>query len=134
MGKNKIVQEVLLPASPAEVYDMLADPRKHSEFTGAKAAGTDRLGGKFSTWDGYSFGRNLDLARGKKIVQEWQTTNWPKGAKPSKVILSFYAKGKGTLLKFMQADVPSELLGDLKQGWIDFYWNPLKEYFKKGKR
>jgi activator of HSP90 ATPase len=52
------------------------DPKKHSEFTGSKATGKPRVGSKFTAWDGYITGKNLKLVRGKKIVQEWKTTDW----------------------------------------------------------
>lgn len=130
MKLGKIVQIVAIGAKPVEVYAALVDPRKHSEFTGSKAVGTDKLG-KFSTWGGYSFGKNIKLANGKRIEQEWQTADWPDGAKPSKTVFVFEAKGAGTLLKFTQTDVPLEQLENYKQGWIDYYWEPLKKYFNK---
>lgn len=37
-------------------------------------------------------------------------------------------KGKGTRLIFVHSDVPDDLADDLAQGWIDFYWTPLKAY------
>ena len=29
------------------------------------------------------------------------------------------------------ADIASEQTEDIKEGWNEFYWNPLKNYFKK---
>jgi activator of HSP90 ATPase len=57
--------------------------KKHSEFTGSKAACTLKAGGSFSAWGGYITGRNVALEAGKKIVQEWQTTEWAEGYGPS---------------------------------------------------
>jgi hypothetical protein len=31
----------------------------------------------------------------------------------------------------VQSNVPADQVEDLKQGWVDFYWKPLKEYFRK---
>jgi len=31
----------------------------------------------------------------------------------------------------IHSGVPKEKAEDLKNGWIDFYWNPLEDYFKK---
>ncbi len=48
--------------------------------------------------DGYIFGKNLELVKGKKIVQEWTTTEWPENYPPSILTLIFQAKPSGTLL------------------------------------
>jgi hypothetical protein len=37
----------------------------------------------------------------------------------------------GTEISMVHSDVPAEQAADIEQGWIDFYWKPLKEYFKK---
>ena len=68
-----IIQKVVIPASPEEVYDAFMDARKHSEFTGSEATCDPTVGGKFTAWDGYISGRNLELEKGKRIVQEWVT-------------------------------------------------------------
>jgi activator of HSP90 ATPase len=52
------------------------DAKKHSAFTGAKATGEVKVGGEFSAWDGYITGRNLELEKGKHIVQEWIDNYW----------------------------------------------------------
>jgi hypothetical protein len=31
----------------------------------------------------------------------------------------------------VHSNVPAEQADDYAQGWIDFYWKPLKEYFEK---
>ena len=74
-----ITQKVVIPASPEEVYDAFMDAKKHSAFTGAKATSDAKVGGEFSAWDGYITGKNLELEKGKRIVQEWITTEWPEG-------------------------------------------------------
>jgi hypothetical protein len=32
-----------------------------------------------------------------------------------------------TRLTFKQTGVPQEFYDDIKQGWIDYYWTPMKE-------
>ena len=78
MKTTSITQKNLLPTLPEEVYDALLDPKKHSKFTGSKATGKTKVGAKFTAWDGYISGRNLELEKGKRIVQEWITTDWPE--------------------------------------------------------
>jgi activator of HSP90 ATPase len=126
-------QKVVIPATPDEVYDAFMDPKKHSEFTGSKATVSPRVGGKFTAWDGYISGRNLELEKGKKIVQEWVTSEWPQDYPPSRLELTFKDVGGNTELTMLHSDIPAEQANELAEGWTDFYWKPLKDYFKKRK-
>jgi uncharacterized protein YndB with AHSA1/START domain len=131
-----ITQTVTIPASPEEVYDAYTNPALHAEFTDSKATGNPKVGGKFTAWDGYIFGKYLELEQGKRVVQQWETTDWEEGYGPSKVELTFKAAGKGTELTMVHFDVPVEQKDELAGGWEEFYWKPLKEYFEnkqKGK-
>lgn len=131
MKVSIIRQKISVRAKPSEVYEAFINAKKHSEFTGSKATCDARIGGKFTAWDGYIFGKNLELVKGKKIVQEWVTTEWPEGHPPSRLILAFKKIKKNTEISMVHSGVPAEQAADIKQGWIDFYWKPLKEYFKK---
>ena len=129
-----IIQKVVIPASPEEVYDAFIDPRKHSEFTGSEATCDPTVGGKFTAWDGYISGRNLELEKGKRIVQEWVTAEWPKGYALSILELTFRRVKGGTQVRMVHSHVPVEQADDYRQGWIDNYWDLLKDYFQKRKR
>ncbi len=129
-----VTQKVVIPASPSEVYEAFMDAKKHSEFTKSKATGRAVVGGKFTAWDGYISGRNIELEKDKRIVQEWVTTDWPEGYAPSRVEFTFKAVDGKTELTMVHSDVPAEQEKELAQGWVDFYWDPLKAYFKKRKR
>jgi activator of HSP90 ATPase len=125
-----ITHTVFIPAKPVEVYDTIMNPRKHSDFTGAKATCTRRLGGNFTAWDGYIFGTILELEPRKKIVQEWQTTEWPQGYPPSRLELTFTMKDNGTEITMIHSKVPEVQVKKYNRGWIDHYWEPLKKYFE----
>lgn len=127
-----IKQTIYLLATPEEIYDALMDEKKHSEFTGAKAEIDPVLRGKFSVWDGYATGENLELKPGKKIVQAWRASDWPKEA-VSKVIFSFFKTKDGTKLEFTHENVPQDFEKEIEQGWGDYYWEPLKKYFRSPK-
>lgn len=123
-----IRQKILISASPEEVYDALMDEEKHSEFTGASAKIENKVGGKFSVWDGYANGENLKLDPGKLIVQSWRASDWPHG-KTSTVTYHLSSKENGCEIEFEHKDVPKEFEEDIRKGWSQFYWEPLKEYF-----
>lgn len=133
MKYEVIRQKVLIEAGSEEVYEAYVNPKKHAEFTGSPATGTPRVGGKFTAWDGYISGKFLVLEKGKRVVHEWKTTEWPAGYLPSLVELTFREKGKKTELTMVHSRAPAEQAKEYAQGWKDYYWEPLKEYFRKDK-
>jgi activator of HSP90 ATPase len=129
---GEIKQTVLIDASPAEVYEAYVDPKKHAAFTGQGATGSPKVGGKFTAGDGYISGKYLVLEKGKKILHEWTTTEWPAGYPPSLLELRLRAKGKKTELTMLHTKVPEEQVDYYAEGWKEFYWVPLKKHFAKG--
>jgi uncharacterized protein YndB with AHSA1/START domain len=127
-----ITQKIVVPATPAQVYDALVNPRIHSAFTGSAATGSPRVGCRFTAWDGYISGVNRELVKGRRIVQDWQTTEWPDGAPPSRVEFSFKAVKGGTEIRMVHSKVPAEQADSYREGWIDYYWTPLTEHFARG--
>ena len=131
MKTTVLKQTIIIPADPEKVYDAFVNAKIHSEFTGSKATGKPVVGAKFTAWDGYIFGKNLELEKGRKIVQEWQTTDWPEGYGPSRFALTFKKVKNGTEITMVHSDIPEEQKEELAEGWNEFYWTPLKEYFSK---
>jgi activator of HSP90 ATPase len=127
-----IEQKVFFEAAPGDVYDALLDSKKHAEFTGSPATTNAKKGAKFTAWDGYISGKNLELVKGKKIVQEWTTTEWPDGYPASRLEFTLTAKRGGTELEMMHSKVPAEQVADYSIGWKSSYWEPLKEYLARG--
>ncbi len=123
-----IEQTVFFKASPDEIYDALLDPRKHAVFTGSPATTSAKVGASFTAWDGYITGKNLELVKGKKIVQEWKTTEWPTGYPVSRLEFTLTPKKGGTELKMVHSKVPAEQVADYTGGWMSAYWEPLKAY------
>jgi activator of HSP90 ATPase len=126
-----IEQTVFFEAAPDDIYDALLDPRKHSEFTGSPSATSAKKGATFTAWEGYIAGKNLELVKGKKIVQEWKTTEWPDGYPVSRLELTLIAKRGGTELKMVHSKVPAEQVASYTSGWKSSYWDPLKAYLAK---
>ena len=131
MKTKNIRQSVTFKASPSEVYEALMDQKKHAKFTKHPAKISRKVGGKFSAFDGFCGGVNLELVEGKKIVQSWRASDWPKGA-ISTVTFSFSKAPGGTKLVFTQIGIPEKLMEDMKNGWKEFYWVPLKKMLEAG--
>jgi len=124
-----IRQTVVLPGTPQEVYDALMTTKGHRAFTGAAARISPTEGGRFTAWDGYIHGINVELVPGRKIVQQWRPTeeDWPEDHY-SVVRYLLAPVPKGTRVTFTHSGVPAQHAGHLAQGWKDHYWGPLRAY------
>jgi uncharacterized protein YndB with AHSA1/START domain len=131
-----IEQTVIIPASPIQVYRALMDPKEHAEFTGDDAEGSDKAGGVFRAYSGYITAKNVELERGKRIVQEWTTSEWPEGYPPSRLEIRLSKSNGGTELTMIHSLVPEEQADDYAQGWKEHYWEKLQNHFlsKKGRK
>jgi activator of HSP90 ATPase len=125
MKTKTIRQSVTFKASPHEVYEALMDSKKHARFTGAGASISREVGGRFTAYGGSLQGENLELVPDAKIVQTWRSDDWPEGHY-SRATFSLAKVEGGTRLTFTQTGVPEEFYEDVKQGWIDYYWEPMK--------
>ena len=68
-----------IPATPEAIYDAWLDGAAHSAMTGAEATASDKVGASFTAWDGYIHGRNIELVKGRRIVQSWRTSEFSDG-------------------------------------------------------
>jgi activator of HSP90 ATPase len=126
-----IRHNVLIPlCSPEAVYRAFVSSKEHSAFTGSEAKCNARVGGTFTAWDKYISGKNVELVEGRKIVQEWKTSEWPEGYEPSILKISLKKKGVGTQLSMIQSRVPASQVDQYDEGWYESYWEPLKRYFR----
>ena len=122
--------EVEFNATPREVYDAYLDSRRHARITGMPARMSKREGGWFSAGGDYITGYNVELVPGKRIVQAWRGSDWKKG-EYSILRLEIKAKGKGSKLIVDHLAIPDDQREGVDHGWYEFYWDPMKEYFKR---
>jgi activator of HSP90 ATPase len=130
MNTRNIKQSATFKASLHDVYEALMDSDKHSQFTGGKADISRETGGKFTAFDGYSEGINLELVQDRKIVQTWRAGDWPEGHY-SQLTFLLENSEDGTRLTFTQTGVPEEQYEDISQGWRDYYWKPMKNMLEQ---
>jgi len=132
--KTRTIKQIfVIPASPNEVYDAIMDPDKHMEFTEDTAEGSSEIGGMFYAYDGYITAKNLELEKGKRIVQEWRTSEWPEDYPPSNLEIRLKEVEGGTELSMIHSQVPDEQADDYAEGWKEHYWHKLQGYFRKKK-
>ena len=133
MKTKSIKQRISFKTSAHDVYETLMDSKKHSKLTDAAAKISRKIGGKFSVYDGYAVGKNLELIPDKKIVQTWRASDWEEN-QDSQVVFEFTPIKSGCTLTFTQTNLPEEYYSSIKQGWIDFYWTPMKKLFGIAKK
>ena len=130
---KEIKQRVTFNASVWTIYNALMDPKLHAEFTGAKARISSKVGGAFSTYEGYSTGINVELSRGERIVQAWRGADWPEGVY-SIVTFAFKEQGRDKCtVTLTQYGVPDKFHDGIVQGWKSYYWTPMKMWLKAKK-
>jgi activator of HSP90 ATPase len=87
------------------------------------------IGGKFTAWDGYIFGTTLELKPDQYIVQAWRTSEFPADVPASRLEVLFEPYEEGTKITLTHSDMPEDQVDSYKQGWEDFYFRPIREYF-----
>ena len=127
--KNGFKLTAIIHATPAEIYNTWMSSKGHAAMTGSPAKISGRVGGKFSAWDGYIFGKTHELKPGKRIVQAWRTTEFPGDASDSRLEVTIEKASGGTKITLTHTSLPEEQVADYKQGWEDFYFKPMREYF-----
>jgi activator of HSP90 ATPase len=132
MKTKTIKQTVTFPAPPEKVYSLLLDARKLTSIHGAKASMSKKPKGKFSVFDGYCHGYNMELLENKKIEQAWifQEDGWPEDHYSVCTFLLEPSKS-GTKLVFTQKGVPEHKYEAIKDGWKTYYWYPMLQHFLK---
>ncbi len=130
MKTKTIRQSIIFSVHSREIYETLMNSRKHSQSSDSKAVISKEKGGRFSAYDGYINGVNLELIPNKIIVQSLRASDWTE-RHYSKVIFALTDLEQGTRLDFTQTGVPSQFYDDISRGWYDFYWNPMKSMLEK---
>ncbi len=127
---EKLKLSATLPVVPLKVYKAWLNGEEHSAFTGGKATASGKVKGRFSAWDRYITGYNLELKPGKMIVQAWRTVEFPKNAPDSTLEIKLSPKAGGkTTITLTQTNIPKGQGKQYKSGWKEHYFTPMKEYF-----
>lgn len=129
--KNGFTLTTVIPATPAEIYKAWLSTKGHTAMTGSAAKVDGKIGGKFTAWDGYIFGSTLALEPDQRIAQAWRTSEFPDEAPDSLVEITLKETKSGTKITLTHSQIPAGQEDSYRQGWEDFYFKPMKEYFGK---
>ena len=127
-----IVQSVYFAATPARLYSIYLNEKKHAAAMNAPASIKPKVGGTFSAFNMLS-GKFLELQKNKLIVQTWRSKSWKKSERDSILIMRFEKYRKGARIELVHAHVPDYDYPDIQSGWEKYYWIPLRTYLKDGK-
>ncbi len=119
-----------LPGRAEQIFRAWLSTAGHTAMTGSPAKVEPRVGGSFQAWDGYISGKTLELKPYTRIVQAWRTTEFPPDCPDSRVEILLEEKNGETQVTLIHTEIPEGQAGSYKQGWEDFYFKPMREYFK----
>ncbi len=122
------------PVSARELYEAWLDSKKHAALTGAGARIGAKVGNKFSAWDGYIQGKTLELVPFQRIVQAWRTTDFPAECDDSIVEVTLQDIDGGCRMTIRHTSIPKGQGDDYKEGWRQFYFKPMREYFRRQRK
>ena len=130
MNKS-IEQKIIFPgATAAELFDIFINPEKHSAIHGgAKAIISNKEGDNFSLLNGNLNGKNLLIIPDRMIVQTWRGNVWEEDDLDSILTLVFSDTKSGGQIEMVHAFTPPQFT----ELWRKVYWQPIKDFVKKGK-
>ncbi len=128
---ESIKLSAVFPVNAKTLYEAWLDSKQHSAFTGSKAKINSKIGGTYTAWDKYISGKTIMLQPYSRIVQSWRTTEFHDSYPDSTVEILFEKSANGTKLTIVHSGIPKGDGKKYKDGWKEFYIEPMKAYFKK---
>jgi activator of HSP90 ATPase len=131
MGTESFKLSSTLPATPKEIYDAWLSSEGHSQMTGSPAEVKAKDGGAFKAWDGYIWGKTLEMEPPQRIIQAWRTSEFPEDSPDSRVEIQLEETANGTRITLTHLNIPEGQGNGYKGGWEEFYFTPMHAYFSK---
>lgn len=141
---ESIHQEVVFHAPRRRIYDVLLDAKQFDQVSRlgeAMQAGTppgakptqisSEVGGDFTLFGGYIFGRHLELVPSERIIQAWRVASWPAGIYSIARFAFSEQSLSASKLSFDHSGFPSGLGEHLAHGWRANYWQPLTKFLSQ---
>lgn len=123
------ISTVITSTTAEQVCNAWLDSAGHSAFTGSPADITRSGEGEFTAWDGYISGRTLEVEAPNRILQTWRTTEFPADSPDSRLEILIEDVVEGVRLTLIHSDIPPGQGENYRQGWEDYYFQPMRAYF-----
>ena len=122
--------EAVISARPLVIYAAWLDGESHTNMTGGEATGEPTVGSEFTAWDGYIWGKNLELEQASLILQSWRTSQFTDDDEDSVIEVTLAAHGdESTTVTLKHSNVPDDQAEGYQGGWVDHYFEPMEAYF-----
>ncbi len=117
-----------IQASVQDVYNALVNPNVIELWTGDDVIMDDQVGTEFSLYDGNISGKNLEIEKEKKIVQQWY---FGEQEEQSIVTIKLHDDKGNTSVEVRQTNIPDEAYENIVEGWSDAYFEPIMELLEE---
>lgn len=117
--------------SPAQIYAAWLKGKAHARMTGGGATGEPRVGARYTAWDGYIWGENVELQPDHRIVQTWTTSEFPEGSPPSRLTILLVPESGGTKVTLRHSELPEGSGEKYREGWVQHYLEPMRRFFSR---
>lgn len=124
---KSLKQKYTINASIIKVWDGLVNPKTIDKWGGGKAKMSEKLS-SFSLWGGEIHGKNIQVKKPSKLIQEWFANNFKE---PSIVTFTLKREKTKTIVILEHKNIPDSEFNEIKQGWKDYYMIPLKKLVEK---
>jgi activator of HSP90 ATPase len=122
-----------IPARAETIYNAWLDSQEHALMTESESAvASHEIGANYKAHGEYISGKNLELIPNVKIKQSWRSDSFKESDPDSIVEVLLEEKGNVTQLSLIHSEVP-EQESHVEQGWVDYYFEPMKRYFSEKK-
>ncbi len=130
MEELKINIAAKLNVTPNVAYNTWLDSKGHENMTGGEASFINEIDTDFTAWNGYIFGKILQLEPNKRIVQTWRTSEFEANTPDSVVEVTFEPSNNGTLFTLIHTALDSKASVEKYQvGWEEHYIQPMLKHF-----
>lgn len=120
--------EILLPATPAQVMQMLTEQKQMEIWSGEEVVFEAKEGGKVNLFGGWMSGEVKSISA-DELSYTWRTAEWSDETADSLVHFKLKESGEQTLLVLNHTNLPNEdEEKSHKTGWQDFFLTPLEDY------
>ncbi|MBI2020567.1 SRPBCC domain-containing protein [Candidatus Daviesbacteria bacterium] len=111
-----------------KVWQALVDPKIIDDWGAGPAKMSEEEGAEFSIWGGDIHGKNIEVKKGEKLVQDWIEGDWDEF---SRVTFLLSGENGKTKVELLHENVPDKEAEELEDGWKRYYLDPLKDLLEK---
>lgn len=120
--------EFYLPVTPDKVMQLLTEPEKIKEWSGADAVVEKSDGGRFEMFDGWVSGKVLK-ATDNELAYTWKSSDWDDDVKPSEVYYKLIEENGSTKIELKHIGFPNQKEMDSHaSGWTEHFFGPIETY------